>query len=129
MRYHLMSKATPTLAPPVTVSKLDTTDWSLELWHAAYAMARRMIRDRAGHGYGAAYVWYLEHARRRFGASGWPVAQLAGRLAFDRHCLAFAATGSLPDLARQGLVRLVARPRPGNLAGVVPYRCASFERL
>src|SRR3954468_2314607 len=128
MRYHLMSKATPTLAPPVTVSKLDTTDWSLELWHAAYAMARRMIRDRAGHGIGAAYVWYLGHARRRFGASGWPTAQAAASLVFERRIVSGAATGSVADLERQGLVRRTRRPRRGNPVGVIPYRCVSLER-
>ena len=124
-----MSKATFNLARPVTVSKLDTTGWSRELWNAAHAMARRMIRDRAGHGIGAAYVWYLGHARKRFGASGWRIAQAAGHAVFDRRTVAYAASGSVADLERQGLVRRTRRPRPGNLTATVPYRAASFERL
>src|SRR4051794_27111213 len=124
-----MSKATLNLASPVTVSKLDATDWTRELWNAAHAMARRMIRDRAGHGIGAAYVWYLGHARNRFGASGWRIAQAAGHAVFDRHTVAYAASGSVADLERQGLVRRTRRPRPGNLTATVPYRCARFERL
>ena len=62
-----MSTATLNLARPVTISKPDPRDWTRELWHAAHAMARRMIRDRAGHGTGAAYVWYLGHARNASG--------------------------------------------------------------
>src|SRR3954454_12816198 len=103
-----MSKAAITLQPTSAVSKLDPTDWSRELWNAAHAMARRMIRDRAGHGIGAAYVWYLGHARKRFGASGWRIAQAAGHAVFDRR---------------------TRRPRPGNLTATAPYRCATFERL
>src|SRR4051812_31814595 len=129
MRLCLMSKATLNLARPVTVSKLDTTGWSRELWNAAHAMARRMIRDRVGHGIGAAYVWYLGHARKRFGASGWRIAQAAGHAVFDRRTVAYAASGSVADLERQGLVRRSRRPRPGNLTATVPYRAASFERL
>src|SRR3954463_6030833 len=124
-----MAKAIPTLSSPVIVSKLDTTDWTRELWNAAHAMARRMIRDRANHGIGAAYVWYLGHARKRFGASGWRIAQAAGHAVFDRRTVAYAASGSVADLERQGLVRRTRRPRPGNLTATVPYRCATFERL
>ena len=60
-------------------------------------MARRMVRDRAGHGIGAAYVWYLGHARKRFGASGWRIAQAAGHAVFDRRTVAYAASGSVAD--------------------------------
>src|SRR3954471_7040703 len=130
MRYHLMSKATFNLARPVTVSKLDTTDWSREVWNAAHAMARRMIRDRAGHGIGAAWNWYLQHARRRFTTpASWRIAQAAGHAVFDRRTIAYAASGSVADLERQGLVRRTRRPRPGNLTATVAYRAASFERL
>src|SRR3954447_7511088 len=104
MRHKLMSKATLNLASPVTVSKLDTTDWTRELWLAAYRQSRAMIRDRAGHGIGATYVWYLDHARKRFGASGWTVAQAAGRLVLERRTPGHAASGRLADLHRQGLV-------------------------
>jgi hypothetical protein len=125
-----MSKATFNLARPVTVSKLDTTGWSRELWNAAHAMARRMIRDRAGHGIGAAWTWYLQHARRRFTTpTGWRIAQAAGHAVFDRRTVGYAASGSVADLERQGLVRRTRRPRPGNLTATVAYRCASFERL
>ncbi len=124
-----MSKAPFVLPSISTISKLDTTDWSRELWNAAHAMARRMIRDRAGHGIGAAYVWYLGHARNRFGASGWRIAQSAGHAVFDRRTVGYAASGSVADLERQGLVRRTRRPRPGNLTATVPYRCATFERL
>jgi hypothetical protein len=125
-----MSKATLNLASPVTVSKLDTTDWSRELWLAAYAMARRMIRDRASHGIGAAWTWYLQHARRRFTTpAAWRIAQLAGRVAFDARTVTHTRAGSVAELERQGLVRRTRRPRPGNLTGTVAYRAVSFERL
>ena len=124
-----MSKAAITLQSTSAISKLDTTDWTREVWRAAYAMARRMIRDRAGHGIGAAYVWYLGHARKRFGASGWRVVQATGHAVFDRRTVGYAASGSVADLERQGLVRCTRRPRPGNLTATVAYRCATFERL
>ena len=111
------------------LSNLDLSDQARATFRAAYGMARRMVRDRARHGAGAAWTWYLDHARRRFGASGWRVAQAAGRLAFDRRTVGHAASGSVADLERQGLVRRTARPRPGNLVGVVAYRCAAFERV
>src|SRR4051794_26495666 len=112
MRYHLMSKAPFVLPSISTVSKVDTTDWSRELWNAAHAMARRMIRDRAGHGIGAAYVWCLDHMRRRFGASGWRIAQAAGRLVLERRTPGHAASGRLADLHRQGLVTAAGHPTP-----------------
>src|SRR3982751_6360620 len=106
-----MATATLDLGATAPVSKIDATDWTHELWLEAYAMARRMIRDRAGHGIGAAYVWYLGHARNRFGASGWRIAQAAGHAVFDRRTVAYAASGSVADLERQGLVRRTRRPR------------------
>ena len=48
---------------------------------------------------------------------------------FDRRTVTFAASGSIAELERQGMVRRTRRPRPGNLTATVPYRCASFERL
>jgi hypothetical protein len=114
-----MSKATLNLARPVTVSKPDPRGWSRELWNAAHAMARRMIRDRAGHGIGAAYVWCLDHMRRRFGASGWTVAQAAGRLVLERRTPGHAASGRLADLHRQGLVTAAGHPT----------RCIHVERM
>src|SRR3954452_5678804 len=98
-----MSKATLNLASPVAVSKPDYRTWSRDLWLEAYSMARRMIRDRAGHGIGAAYVWYLGHARRRFTTpTGWRIAQAAGHAVFDRRTIAYAASGSVAGLERQG---------------------------
>src|SRR4051795_12222485 len=137
-----MSKAAITLQSTSAISKLDPTDWSRELWNAAHAMARRMIRDRAGHGIGAAYVWCLDHMRRRFGASGWTVAQAAGHAVFDRRTVAYAASGSAPDvcprrpaaspagagaaaLGRGVRARPPRRARPGNLTATVAYRCAT----
>src|SRR3954447_17104798 len=92
-------------------------------------MARRMVRDRRTSTAATAWTWYLDHARKRFGASGWRVAQAAGRIAFDRRTVMYARAGSVADLERQGMVRRPRRPRPGNLAATVAYRCASFERL
>src|SRR4051795_13639112 len=92
-------------------------------------MARRMIRDRRTSTAATAWTWYLDHARKRFGASGWRIAQAAGRAVFDRRTVAYAASGSVADLERQGLVRRTRRPCPGNLTATVPYRCAAFERL
>ena len=124
-----MATATRNLGAVALVSKIDPTDRSRELWLEAYAMARRMIRDRRNGTAAAAWTWYLQHARRRFGASGWKIAQAAGRAVFDRRTVTFAAGGSVADLERQGLVRRTRRPRPGNLTATVPYRAASFERL
>src|SRR3954452_23499905 len=129
MRSGLMSKATHGLSPAVTLSKIDTTDWTRATWRAAYAMARRMIRDRRTTTAATPWAWYLDAARRRFGASGWRIAQAAGRLVFDRHTVAYAASGSVADLERQGLVRRTAKPRRGNLTGTVAYRCATLERV
>ena len=74
-----MATATLDLGATTPVSKIDATDWTRELWLEAYAMARRMIRDGGRFGLGARYVWCLGHLRRRFGASGWPIAQTAPR--------------------------------------------------
>src|SRR3954452_12456237 len=123
-----MSTAALNLGATAPVSKIDATDWTRELWLEAYAMARRMIRDRRN-GTAAAWTWYLQHARRRFGASGWRIAQAAGRTVFDVRTVTFATSGSVEELARQGLVRRTRRPRRGNLTATIPYRCASFERL
>src|SRR3954447_14841898 len=92
-------------------------------------MARRMIKDRRTSTAASAWTWYLGHVRKRFGASGWRIAQAAGHAVFDRRTVGYAASGSVADLERQGLVRRTRRPRPGNLTATVPYRCATFERL
>src|SRR3954449_6769119 len=86
-------------------------------FRAAYRQARSMIRDGSRYGYGARYVWALDHMRRRFGASGWPVCQQAARVAFDLRAVSKAATGTAEELARQGMltrcVRLEKAPRGG----------------
>src|SRR5690348_16332509 len=92
-------------------------------------MARRMIRDRRTSTASSAWGWYLDAARKRFGASGWRIAQAAGRIVFDARTVGYARTGSVADLERQGLVRRTRRPRPGNLTATVPYRAVTFERL
>src|SRR3954471_23217458 len=107
-----MSTATPLPGASAPVSKIDDRDWTRELWREAFAMARRMIKDRRDGTAAAAWTWYLGHARRRFGASGWRIAQAAGRAVFDRRTVTFAASGSIEELARQGLVRRTRRPRP-----------------
>src|SRR4051794_8728598 len=75
-------------------------------------MARRMIRDRATHGTGAAWDWYLRAARRRFTTpAGWRIAQLAGRAVFDARTPTHGTAGDVDALLRQGLVRRTRRPR------------------
>src|SRR3954467_5034933 len=124
-----MSTVTRNLGASAPVSKLDRTNYSRELWLAVSRQSRAMIRDRGTTPAATAYVWALDHLRRRFGASGWPVAQAAASLVFERRIVSGAATGSVADLERQGLIRATAKPRRGNLIGVVPYRCVSLERV
>src|SRR5689334_25222545 len=123
-----MSKATLNVPPAADLSKLDRADFTRELWRAAYRQARAMIRDRGTSTAATAYVWALDHMRRRFGASGWPVVQAAASLVFERRIVSGAAVGSVADLQRQGLVRATARPRRRNLVGMVAYRCVTLER-
>jgi hypothetical protein len=125
-----MSTAAFHLGATAPVSKIDATDWTRELWLEAFAMARRMIKDRRNGTAATAWTWYLGHARRRFTTpASWRIAQAAGRSVFDRRTVTFAAGGSVEELERQGLVRRTRRPRRGNLTATVPYRAASFERL
>ncbi len=124
-----MSKLPLDLSPTRAFSKIDVTNYSRELWCAAYSMARRMIRDRRTTTAATAWGWYLDAARKRFGASGWRIAQAAGRVVFDARTATVATGGSVAELTRQGLVRSTRRPRLGNLVGVVPYRCATFDRV
>src|SRR4051794_16784117 len=114
MRLQLMSKAMHGLSPAVTVSKIDT--------RAAYSMARRMVRDRRTTTAATAWGWYLDAARRRFGASGWRITQAAGRVVFDARTVVHARAGSVAALERQGLVRRPRRPCRGNLTATVAYR-------
>jgi hypothetical protein len=118
-----MSKATPNVRPAADLSKLDHTDFARETWRAAYGMARRMVRDRRTTTAASAWAWYLDAARKRFGASGWRVAQAAGRVVFDARTVVHARAGSIADLERQGLVRRTRRPRRGDLTATVAYRC------
>src|SRR3954452_506826 len=108
-----MSKASLRLPPSSSTSKIDATDWTRELWLAASRQSRAMVRDGGRFGLGARYVWCLGHLRRRFGASGWPIAQQAARVAFDMRAVSKAATGTAEELARQGmLARAVRVERP-----------------
>ena len=110
-----MSKASLRLPPSSFTSKVDDRSWSRELWLAAYRQSRAQIRDGGRYGLGARYVWCLGHLRRRFGASGWKIAQAAARVAFDLRAVSKAATGTREELARQGMttrcVRLERPPR------------------
>src|SRR5689334_1430975 len=128
MRYELMSTAILDVPPSSSTSTLDNRNWTREAWLAAYRQSRAMIRDRGTTTAATAYVWALDHMRRRFGASGWGLAQAAASLVFERRCVSGAAVGSIADLERQGLVRATARPRRGNLVGMVAYRCVTLER-
>jgi hypothetical protein len=105
-------KASLRLPPSSSTSKLDRTDWTRELWRAAYRQSRAMIRDGGRFGLGARYVHGLNHLRRRFGASGWPLAQKAASLAFDLRTVSKAATGSREELARQGMLSRCVRLEP-----------------
>src|SRR3954471_13448284 len=125
-----MATATLDLGATAPVSKIDVTDWTRELWLAAFSMARRMIVVGKDHGLATRWTWYLGHARRHFTTpTGWRIAHAAGPGGCDRRTVPFAASGSVADLERQGLVRRTRRPRRGNLTATVPYRAASFERL
>jgi len=124
----LMSKLPLDLSPTRAFSKPDNRNWTRETWRAAYRQSRSMIRDGSRFGLGARYVHCLDHMRRRFGASGWPIVQAAASLVFNRRIISGAAVGSVADLERQGLIRATAKPRRGNLVGMVAYRCVSLER-
>ena len=124
-----MSKASLRLPSFSLTSKVDDRNWTREVWLAAYRQSRAQIREGGRYGLGARYVHCLGHLRRRFGATGWKIAQAAARVAFDRRTVAYAASGSVADLERQGWVRRTARPRRGNLLGVVAYRGVTLERV
>ena len=61
-----MATATLYLGATAPVSKINTTDWTREVWLEAFAMARRMIVAGKDHGLATRWTWYLQHARRRF---------------------------------------------------------------
>ncbi len=112
-----MSKLSLNLGATALVSKPDTADYTRELWCAAYAMARRMVKQRPGHGTGEALTWFFDHGFRRFGYGAMPVVRAAGWAAFNAHHVTKAATGTPAELARQGMltrcVRLEPAPRGG----------------
>src|SRR3954447_5561986 len=112
-----MSKPTPNVRPAADLSKLDRTDWTRETFRVAYGMARRMIRDRATHGTGAALTWYLDHGFRRFGFNALPIVRAAGWAAFDAHHVSKAATGTAEELARQGMLTRAVRVEPAPRGG------------
>src|SRR4051794_3532998 len=100
-----MAKAICGLSPAVTLSKLDTRDWTRALWREAFSMARRMVRDRRTSTAAGAWTWYLQHARRRFTTpAAWRIAQLAGRVVFDARTPTNGTSGGVDALLRQGLV-------------------------
>src|SRR3954453_21107558 len=110
-----MATATLVHTPAAPASKLDLTDWTRATWRAAYAMARRMVRQRPGHSTGEALTWYLDHGFKRFGYAALPIVRATGWAAFNRHHVTKAATGTPAELARQGMltrcVRLERAPR------------------
>src|SRR4051794_28243129 len=112
-----MSKLLLGLSPAAPVSKLDPTDWTRETFRAAYAMARRMVRQRPGHSTGDALTWYFDHGFRRFGYAAMPIVRAAGWAVFNQRHVTKAATGTAEELARQGMltraVRLERAPRGG----------------
>ena len=112
-----MAKATHGLSPAVSLSKIDPADRTRATFRAAHGMARRMVRDRAGHGTGEALTWFLDHGFRRFGFDALPIVRAAGWAAFNQVHVTKAATGTPAELARQGMltrcVRLERAPRGG----------------
>src|SRR5690349_19289619 len=112
-----MSRLTLNLGAKALVSKPDHTDWTRETWRLAYSQSRAMIRDGSRYGYGARYVWALDHMRRRFGPAGWPVCQQAARVAFDLRAVSKAATGTREELAREGMLTRAVRVEPAPRGG------------
>src|SRR3954447_21426098 len=112
-----MSKASLRLPPSSSTSKVDDRDWTRELWLSAYRHARAPGGDGGRFGLGARDVWCLGHLRRRFGASGWPIAQQAARVAFDMRAVSKAATGVREELARQGMLTRAVRVEPAPRGG------------
>ena len=104
-------------------SQPDREAQARAVFKAAYRQARAQIRDGGRFGLGARYVWALGHLRRRFGPTGWPLAQQAARVAFDLRAVSKAATGTVTELERQGLVDRAGRP----VRGVNVERCRSWR--
>src|SRR4051794_5452334 len=112
-----MATATLTLSSTPDLSKIDRDGQARRLWRLAYRQSRSMIRNGSRFGYGARYVWALDHMRRRFGPAGWPVAQQAARVAFDLRAVSKAATGTREELARQGMLTRAVRVEPAPHGG------------
>jgi len=112
-----VSKASLRLPPSSFTSKVDDRNWTREVWLAAYRQSRAQIRDGGRYGLGARYVWCLGHLRRRFGASGWKIAQAAARVAFDLRAVSKAATGTREELAREGMLTRAVRVEPAPRGG------------
>jgi hypothetical protein len=79
-----------------------------------------MMRPSPSYTVGARLPWLMDAIRARFGASGYPVAQLAARLAFDRHTLGRGTTGTIAQHQHQGLLDHAGRPT--RAATVEPFR-------
>src|SRR3954465_15963983 len=112
-------KASLRLPPSSFTSKADDRNWTREVWLASYRQARAQIREGGRFGLGARYVWALDHLRRRFGASGWRLAQAAARLVLERRTPGHAASVHTADLHRRGLVT----------ASDHPTRCIYVEEM
>ena len=112
-----MATATLVHTPAAPAPKLDPTDFTRETFRLAYRQARSMIRDGGQYGYGARYVWALDHMRKRFGPTGWPVVQAAARVAFDLRAVSKAATGTREQLAREGMLSRAVRVEPAPRGG------------
>src|SRR5438270_4541272 len=114
---HSTATATLVHTPAAPAPKLDPTDRTRATWRAAYAMARRMIRQRPGRSTGEALTWYLDHGFRRLGFNALPIVRAAGWAVFNQVHVTKAATGTPAELARQGMldrcVRLERAPRGG----------------
>ena len=114
-----MAKATHTLKPAVLASKPDPATQARHVWRAAYSQSRRQLRPSPRHTIGARVAWLMDAIRARFGASGYPVAQQAARLAFDRHTLGRGTTGTIVQHQHQGLLDHAGRPT--RAATVEPF--------
>jgi len=112
-----MSKATLGLSPAENLSKLDRTDWPRATFRAAYAMARRMVKQRPGRSTGDALTWYFDHGFRRFGYAALPIVRAAGWAAFNQLHVTKAATGTPAELARQGMLTRCVRIEPAPRGG------------
>src|SRR5689334_22904750 len=81
--YDPMQQATLPLPPPAGTRQPTA---ARETFRAAYAMARRMVRQHPGHSTGDALTWFFDHAFRRFGYAAVPVVRAAGWAVFhQRH--------------------------------------------